>query len=194
MYMSIDTEEEKPEFIPFSGENYDKEFTVTRESVQSNIGKAFNQPPILRAEDVGDNFGANAIKNAYGYYNSVTSNERLIIERAFAELFRNYKEATSGNYELLPLSYEVRNTDLSTIPPEVIATMTDNEKRALVGLPELEKPSSDQQLMAEKIGVGGVQGMIQIVTDVTLNSEQKKNMLKLLFNLTDENAASITGQ
>lgn len=107
MYVELDDGDTKPEFVSFKGTNYDKEFNVTLASSQANIGKAFNQPPILRAENVGANFGADLMKNAYDYYNSVTENERLIIERAFTTIFKNWFELTDNNYSIIPLSYDV---------------------------------------------------------------------------------------
>lgn len=107
MYVELEDGDTKPEFVSFKGTNYDKEFNVTLASSQANIGKAFNQPPILRAENVGANFGADLMKNAYDYYNSVTENERLIIERAFTTIFKNWFELTDNNYSVIPLSYEV---------------------------------------------------------------------------------------
>lgn len=109
-YVQVSSDEEKPEFISFKGENYDKEFEVTRKTIQGNIGKRFNQPPILRAEDVGANFGADLMTNAYHYYNSVTSNERLVLERVFTQLFKNWHEGSSGNYAVEPLSYVVNDS------------------------------------------------------------------------------------
>jgi len=108
--VTIGTGETAPVFTSFKGTNYDKEFNVTLTSSQSNIGKSFNQPPILRAEDVGANFGADLMLNAYNYYNSVTENERLAVERVFATIFQHWFEPTSGNYSVTPLSYEVEMT------------------------------------------------------------------------------------
>lgn len=107
MYVELEDGDTKPEFVSFKGTNYDKEFNVTLASSQANIGKAFNQPPILRAENVGANFGADLMKNAYDYYNSVTENERLVIERAFTTIFKNWFELTDNNYSIIPLSYDV---------------------------------------------------------------------------------------
>lgn len=107
MYVELEDGDTKPEFVSFKGTNYDKEFNVTLASSQANIGKAFNQPPILRAENVGANFGADLMLNAYNYYNSVTENERLVIERAFTTIFKNWFELTDNNYSVIPLSYDV---------------------------------------------------------------------------------------
>ena len=110
MYVELEDGDTKPEFVSFKGTNYDKEFNVTLASSQTNIGKAFNQPPILRAETVGANFGADLMKNAYNYYNSVIENERLNVERVFTSIFQHWFEPTSGDYSIIPLSYDVELT------------------------------------------------------------------------------------
>ena len=105
MYVAVNSKEEIPQFVKFSGNNYDKEYTVTREKVKDDIGRSFNQPPILRAEDVGSNFGADALRNAYDYYNSVTEVERLQIERVFAHLFKYWNGVLFDDFSIVPLSY-----------------------------------------------------------------------------------------
>ena len=109
-YMSVNSKEEIPEFLKISGNTYDKEFTVSREAVKDAIGRAFTQPPILRCENVGAGFGSELMEQAYDYYNSTTSNERLVLERVFSELLNNYKEQTDINTEIQPLSF---NSNLS---------------------------------------------------------------------------------
>jgi hypothetical protein len=105
MYVSVGTKEEIPQFVKFSGQNYDKEYTVTRDKVKNDIGRSFNQPPILRAEDVGSNFGADAIRNAYDYYNSVTEVERLQVSRVFAHIFKYWNGVPFDDFSISPLSY-----------------------------------------------------------------------------------------
>lgn len=140
VYVEVESEEEIPEFKPFDANNYDKEFDYSERSVQSNIGKAFSQPPILRAEDVGANFGADLMKNAYAFYNAITEPERIVMERVFTELFsywHNEKINATNDYTVQPLEFTYGTVDISKIPADVLAVMTVNEKRALVGLPEL---------------------------------------------------------
>lgn len=107
IYVQVEGEDDKPEFVSFKATNYDKEFNVTLTSAQSNIGKAFNQPPILRAENVSSNFGADLMKNAYNYYNSVIESERLVVERTFATLFEHWNQPMPADYSIAPLTYEV---------------------------------------------------------------------------------------
>lgn len=138
LYVQIESDEEKPEFVSFKGTNYDKEFNVTLGSAQDNIGKVFSQPPILRAEDVGANFGADLMKNAYDFYNSVTQNERLILERIFKELFSYWHEPITTDFSILPLTYEVDTTPADRLGKENLAqivsilnnaNLTEEQKR-----------------------------------------------------------------
>jgi len=106
MYIEVGSDEEKPEFVPFRSANYDKEFTVSREAARDNIGRSFNQPPILRSEDVGANFGADLMTNAYNYYNSITKNERTILERVFSELLLMWWQPFEAELTIVPAIYE----------------------------------------------------------------------------------------
>jgi hypothetical protein len=191
IYSSVKSKEDIPHFIKFSGQNYDKEYTVTREKVKNDIGRSFNQPPILRAEDVGSNFGADALRNAYDYYNSVAEVERLQIERVFAQLFKHWSGAQFNDLSILPLEYISSKKEISNIPAEVLSTLTANEKRALLGYDELQDSDNNQSILAEKLGVGGTQSLISIVSDPEMTGEQKRALLKLLFSFSDEETISI---
>jgi hypothetical protein len=102
--VDVDADEEKPEFIEFNGKNFDRQYEVTEKTVQENIGKMFIIPPILRGVDVGGGFGADLMNNAYDFMNSVTGNERLMLEVAFRDLLEYfYIEFT--DYSVKPLTY-----------------------------------------------------------------------------------------
>lgn len=100
-------DESKPEFVPFTTEKHADEMKTSSEMVQVKIGKVFLQPPILRAEDVATGFTLQAMQDAYMYYNSITTSERLEIERIFTRVFSNFDRPInpSGNYSILPLTY-----------------------------------------------------------------------------------------
>ncbi|MDR1347838.1 MAG: hypothetical protein LBJ63_05325 [Prevotellaceae bacterium] len=183
--VEVESEEEKPEFVPFETKNYDKEFDYSEKSIQQNIGRKFNQPPILRAEDVGGNFGADLMTNAYDAYNSITSSERLNVERVFAEIFSCFWTIVNptNNYTVTPLRYEAQ-LDISNMPVEILGVMTSNEKRRMLGLEELDDSEDNQVLLAEKVGVGGMQVIAGIVADVNLSDEQKRAMLEIFFKLS----------
>lgn len=115
MYTTLRDGDQKPEFIPFKANNYDKDFENAENKVPGIIGRAFTQPPILRAEDVGANFGADLMTNAYDFYNSVTEDERTAVSRVFERVFRLWHDPAinpEGDYSILAKVYRV-NTSLA---------------------------------------------------------------------------------
>lgn len=84
----VKSKEEIPVKIDLSGENYDKEFSVTQAYLPDAIGRAFTQPPILRAENVTTGFSTNEMVNAYKFYNTQTEDERQDVSGVFTQIGR----------------------------------------------------------------------------------------------------------
>jgi hypothetical protein len=107
MDVTINSEEEKPEFINIEGTNYDTKFTCTETSVTERIYSAFGQEPwyCIRTGKVG--FSGTVTSEAYEYYNSYVSKERRAISRKLKQIFDHWFESanTSGDYEIEPLVY-----------------------------------------------------------------------------------------
>lgn len=113
MYVNIKNGDKAPEFIPLKVNNYDKEFQNAEAKIPDNIGRMFNQPPILRAVDVGANFGADLMRNAYDFYNSVTESERMAVQQVFKRIFdhwHDYNVNPGKDYEILPKVYRINAT------------------------------------------------------------------------------------
>lgn len=108
--VEIEADEEKPEFVPITVQNYDKEFTATDSSVVERIYSAYGQEPwyCIRVGKVG--FSGDILEDAFEYYNSVVSKQQRAIERAFQRVFRYWYEVAnvSSDYSVEPLKY-VRN-------------------------------------------------------------------------------------
>lgn len=102
--VDVDADEEKPEWIDFTAKNYDRQYEVTEKTVQENIGKMFMVPPILRGVDVGAGFGADLMNNAYNFMNSVTDDERQMLETAFRDLLEYYMIKFT-DFTVKPLKY-----------------------------------------------------------------------------------------
>ena len=103
--VDVDFDEDKPEFISFPVNNFDRQFDSTQKYIEQKIGMAFNQPPILRGVDVGAGFGADLIANAYIYYNSICEPTRKFIERKLKPIFTEIVPNLT-NFNLKPLVYE----------------------------------------------------------------------------------------
>lgn len=138
VYVSVDNDEEIPQVVPFETVNYDKELTFTAEHIESKIGAVFCQPPILRAQDVGSNFGADALRDAYNFYNSVCHSSRALIAKAVNGALALFQNPPAAG-EIEPLSYSYGSTNVEDIPVELLAVMTTDEKRGLLGLPPLQQ-------------------------------------------------------
>lgn len=114
LYVNLDEGDLEPEFKPFESNNTDKKYSQSDDKVPDRIGAAFCQPPILRAKDVGSNFGATAMKEAYDYYNSQTETERLTLERVMGDVFQHMsgigRMNPDGDYSILPKVYDVNET------------------------------------------------------------------------------------
>lgn len=113
MYVNIKNGDKAPEFVSFKGENYDKAFEGAEKKIPDNIGRSFSQPPILRAVDVGANFGADLMRNAYDFYNAVTESERMVIEQVFKRIFDLWHDANINpdkEYDILPKVYRINAT------------------------------------------------------------------------------------
>jgi len=105
LVVDVKVKEEAPIFLPMSVQNYDKEFQVTEKTARERIGRSFSQPPILRAENIGAGFGADLIENAYRFYNSITSKERLQMERVFTDIYKHWWDHRFTNFQVATLIF-----------------------------------------------------------------------------------------
>jgi len=102
--VDVDSDEEIPDFIDFTAKNFDMQFKNTEITVQENVGKMFMIPPILRGIDIGAGFGADLMNNAYSFMNSLTGDERNILEVSFRDLLEYYMTIFT-NFTINPLTY-----------------------------------------------------------------------------------------
>lgn len=112
--VTLNSDEDKPEFVDLSSKNYDKEFTVTDSSVVERIYSAFGQEPwyCIRVGKLG--FSGDILEDAFEYYNSIVSRQQRLIERSFRKIFEHWFEQAnlSNDYSVQPLKY-VRNAAVS---------------------------------------------------------------------------------
>lgn len=105
MHVTVKDKESIPQFVAMKGVNYDKEFTVSTDYVRKAIGQCFSQPPELRCEDTSKGFANDTMIQAYRVYNSMTANERQVLEQEFTRLFKQWYMPLDYNFQIQPLSY-----------------------------------------------------------------------------------------
>jgi hypothetical protein len=123
-----------------------------------------------------------ALSNASNELNNDVLSDQQLVTETFALLFT---EITNWDItSLKPINY---------IPDAILKDLTPTERRSLVGYPELSSKTVGDQLLSERLGVGGTQSLVGIISDPTLSKEQKKASLQLLFGLLPADADKLVG-
>lgn len=130
MLMTIGSDEEKPEIMEFPTKNFDKDFSVTDQSVTARIYGVFEQEPFLAIKNGKLGFSGDVIEDAYNYYSSVTNRERRIIERSFCELFKSCENETliDADAEIEPLKFIKSETETTPKAVEVTPELTNENE------------------------------------------------------------------
>lgn len=112
---------EKPFTITsLENKDNDKVFEMTNQTSKDAIVESFSQPPILSGIQVAGKLGnSQDLKDAYEYYNLITSDERLIFEELFKEVFMRFNRVinSTGDYSVSQLAYSntIENTALISV-------------------------------------------------------------------------------
>lgn len=112
--VEIEIDDEKPEFIPIKGENYDKDFEVTSKNATERIYAAFQQETFYRLREGSIGFSSEMIIDAFDYYNLATHNQRRLLMRAYDKIVNAWHEELSENdTQIEPLKYVSTNENTS---------------------------------------------------------------------------------
>lgn len=108
MDVTLESDEDKPEFTSFEASNFDRKFELTEQSVTKSIYTAFGQEVFYRVAEGSLGFSTDIMTDAFKYYNSYTSSPRRAISRALRRIFIYWKEKAnpSDDYEIQPLVYQ----------------------------------------------------------------------------------------
>ena len=105
MLVEVDSDEEAPEIQPFEMQKLDGVFDYTEKSIQDNVRRLFNIPPVLIGDLVVGRLGtAEEILDANILYNAYTSDERTQIEEVFTRIMKLFKRPVRGKLEIEPLT------------------------------------------------------------------------------------------
>lgn len=87
LLVELENDEDKPEVVAFPTRNYDKEFTVTDESVVERVYAQFHQELFysIRIGKLG--FSGDVMRDAYEYYAGKVTNEQRFIQRALNKVY-----------------------------------------------------------------------------------------------------------
>lgn len=107
MLVEIEKDEDVPQVISFPARNYDKEFSVTDDSVTERIYAQFHQE-LFHAIRMGKlGFSGQVMQDAYEYYAGEVTNEQRFISRMFSRVFSYWydKSIAGADFTIEPLRY-----------------------------------------------------------------------------------------
>jgi len=107
LLVELENDEDKPEVVPFTANNYDKDFTATDTSVIERIYAQFHQE-LFYAIRIGKlGFSGDVMADAYTYYAGEVTNEQRFIQRGFSKLLAVWHDSILRNADtsILPIQY-----------------------------------------------------------------------------------------
>lgn len=133
----------------------DKLFEAWENSIPNKIRKCFNNIPPMLVDYVEGKLGGTSgesYKFAIDFYNSQTEEERLFVTQLMEEVFSNFSTPINMSFDILPISGEFTANELAEdtklvdainslsplVANKVMASMTTNEIRGIVGLETVE--------------------------------------------------------
>jgi hypothetical protein len=187
--MERESDEESIDLKKVEIQDYDGLYEYTENSSRDNIIKSFLIPPALLVRTSGSLGTSKEISDATDFYNTITADDRLIIEEILKMVFTNfyYDICPSKDFSIIPLKVE-KELDVT-----YASYFTKNEFRQSLGYEALEDAKSDNSVLAVTLGVGGTQALTSIIADPVLTIEQKKGSMIVLFGLTEQQANTMLG-
>ena len=111
LLVELENDEDKPEVVPFTANNYDKDFTATDASVVERIYAQFHQE-LFYAIRIGKlGFSGDVMADAYTYYAGEVVNEQRFIQRGLSKVLAVWHEPILRNADttILPIQYAGMN-------------------------------------------------------------------------------------
>ena len=146
-----------------------------RDRVSRAVCRHFGVPPVLVGLTMPEGLGnTQAMANAMKLFNQLIIPYQNLISTTFEQLFPQF------SWELSSMNI------MDYVPSEVLAVLTNDEKRALGGYGSLTENTSIT--IADKLGATGIQNVISIVSNTALTQGQKVETLQILFGLIKKDA------
>lgn len=173
------TKEELPVYQPASTDGVFDAIELSSKRVAEKIARLFGVPPFLIGLGGSVGFSTNIISDNITLFNNRIKQPQNLITEALT-MCDSTRDFTLT--QLNPVKY---------IAPEIYAKLTDAELRDLAGYKTDETKSNSTVSLAQTLGVGSTQSLVEIIKDALLTPDQKINTLIVLFNLSEENAKKL---
>jgi hypothetical protein len=174
MLTQVRSRDEIPETIELKNNNYDKEFSATQAYLPLAIGRAFSQPPILRAENVTTGFSTDEMLNAYKFYNTQTEDDRQNVSNVFSVILREWHTPAAFDTTIMPLSYNTGASRVEQIGLDATRAITE-----LIANPQLTRDQKIKVLVnLYDFDEVDVIGLVGNPTPATINNNPIRSFFK----------------
>lgn len=169
-------------------QNFDDLYTNTTSTAKESIVENFQIPKALLLKSAASVGTSNEIEDAKELYNDLTEDDRLRLTEAYTIIFKDFDGIPEGaDFTVLPIAVK------KVIEAPYFPYATRNEVRESINLPIEEEQQAAEGTLFEKIGVGGTQALVAVVSDTVLSQEQKKATLSTVFGMSEDDANKILG-
>lgn len=116
MDITVETKEEVPEFLPFTGKNIDKDFTATDDAVKEAIYSKFGQEAFLAVRLGKLGFSGTLMQEANDDYARRCIKRQRMVSKAYLAILSHWfeelgTEVTMDSLYVIPLTYAVKTID-----------------------------------------------------------------------------------
>lgn len=180
-----------PEYTMLNPSDSDKQFLMLSDSVQNQILRAHQANPVLFVQTPGSLGQSHEIRNASElFFNQVINPIQILFEKVFNEIldYSGFEDVRLTIRDSQPISFTFTEENL-------LQVITKDEARAKIGYEPIqtETTETDEPLLIERIGIGGIQALQSLIADVNLSNAQKVSSLQIIFGLSEEEALQIVG-
>lgn len=111
MYIELESDEDRPEVVPFPTKSFDKDFDITDQSVKETIYATFQQE-LFYAIRIGKlGFSGDVMRDAYEYYaGKVTGEQRFIIRHLMQLLDKWVEPINAPDLSIMPMRWVSSST------------------------------------------------------------------------------------
>lgn len=178
-------------FERLNDDQFDKKYEALSISTTDNLFNSLRAHPQLFGMQVPSGFANIEYEQAYKLYNrtAIKPKQNSIIESLKQVL------GSSVDIEFLPFTMsDGSDINVSDIPSQILDDLTQNERRNLVGFEAIDNIEADNITLAEKIGLGGVQAIQNLIINSDIPEDSKVGAFEVIFGISKEDTLKLIGQ
>ena len=195
----VDENQKGAEFTNLGVSDLDKQFEALSKRIQQKVltGHQITNPILVGIKTEGQLGNRNELIESFEHFTKTYIDLRKPHILNTVKLFAKKADTHYESLEIIPL--EPIGLDLPLSETEVANALTFDEKRQLIAKKydlELtaEDADKDKRLtLANKLGVGGVSSLLEVIKDTSIAAERKVMILNGLFGVSIKKARQMVG-